>query len=261
MKGHRIEESTMQALDGKTVIVTGAAQGIGAGFALALAQQGARVAVCDIRAPDDTVARIRAQGGQALGGACDVTDAAAVRAFVTEVDTTFGGVHGLVNNAALFATLPKRRIEEIPSDEFDRVMQVNVRGAFEFARAVVPIMKRQGYGKIVNIASGTVFKGQVMMLSYVTSKGAIVAMTRCLARELGPDGIRANALAPGFTMSEGVKEQSDWVEAGKATVASRCLRRDQIPEDLNGALTFLLAPASDFMTGQTVVVDGGSVMH
>jgi NAD(P)-dependent dehydrogenase (short-subunit alcohol dehydrogenase family) len=161
----------------------------------------------------------------------------------------------------LFATLPKRRIEEIPSDEFDRVMQVNVRGAFECARAVAPIMKRQGYGKIVNITSGTVFKGQVMMLSYVTSKGAIVAMTRCLARELGPDGIRANALAPGFTMSEGVKEQSDWVEAGKATVASRCLRRDQVPEDLNGALTFLLAPASDFMTGQTVVVDGGSVMH
>jgi NAD(P)-dependent dehydrogenase (short-subunit alcohol dehydrogenase family) len=261
MNAQLSHENTMQQLTGRSIIVTGAAQGIGATFALALAAQGAKVAVCDVQAPDQTVQRIRERGGESLGDICDVTDAAAVARFVAHVDHTFGGIHGLVNNAALFATLPKRRLEDVESAEFDRVMAVNVRGAFECARAVTPIMRRQGYGKIVNIASGTVFKGQVMMLTYVTSKGALVAMTRCLARELGPAGIRANCLAPGFTMSEGVKEQEDWVTAGQATVASRCLRREQVPEDLTGALAFLLAPGSDFMTGQTVVVDGGSVMH
>jgi NAD(P)-dependent dehydrogenase (short-subunit alcohol dehydrogenase family) len=251
----------MKQLDGRSIIITGAAQGIGASFALALAEQGARVALCDVRPPQQTVERIQALGGQAWGEPCDVTDAKAVARFVARTDEAFGGVHGLVNNAALFATLPKRPIEEIDSADFDRVMAVNVRGAFECAKAVVPVMRRQGYGKIVNIASGTVFKGQVMMLSYVTSKGAVVAMTRCLARELGPAGIRANCLAPGFTMSEGVAEQPSWVQDGQATVAGRCLRREQTPEDLTGALAFLLAPGSDFMTGQTVVVDGGSVMH
>lgn len=251
----------MQQLAGRSIIVTGAAQGIGATFALALAAQGAKVAVCDVRAPDQTVERIRALGGEAFGSTCDVTDARGVASFIAEVDGAFGGIHGLVNNAALFATLPKRQLEDVESAEFDRVMAVNVRGAFECARAVTPVMRRQGYGKIVNIASGTVFKGQVMMLTYVTSKGALVAMTRCLARELGPAGIRANCLAPGFTMSEGVREQDDWVRAGQATVASRCLPREQVPEDLTGTLTFLLAAGSDFMTGQTVVVDGGSVMH
>lgn len=251
----------MKQLEGRSIIITGGAQGIGATFALALAEQGAKVAVCDVRSPEQTVARIQALGGVAWGESCDVTDAKAVARFAAKTDEAFGGIHGLVNNAALFATLPKRPIEEIESADFDQVMAVNVRGAFECAKAVIPVMRRQGYGKIVNIASGTVFKGQVMMLSYVTSKGAVVAMTRCLARELGPAGIRANCLAPGFTMSEGVMEQANWVKDGQATVASRCLRRDQTPEDLTGTLAFLLAPGSDFMTGQTVVVDGGSVMH
>lgn len=251
----------MKPLEGRNVIITGGAQGIGATFALALASQGAKVAVCDVRSPEQTVARIREQGGDAWGESCDVTDGPAVARFVARTDAKFGGVHGLVNNAALFATLPKRAIEDIESADFDRVMAVNVRGAFECSKAVVPLMRRQGYGKIVNIASGTVFKGQVMMLSYVTSKGAVVAMTRCLARELGPAGIRANCLAPGFTMSEGVMEHESWVKDGQATVASRCLRRDQTPEDLTGALVYLLSGDSDFMTGQTMVVDGGSVLR
>ena len=227
----------MSRLSGRSIIVTGAAQGIGAAFATALAAQGARV------------------------GVCDVTDPAAVARLVAMTDDAFGGVHGLVNNAALFAALPKCPIEGIDSADFDRVMSVNVRGSFECIKAVIPVMRRQGYGKIVNIASGTVFKGQVMMLPYVTSKGAIVAMTKCVARELGADGIRANCLAPGFTMSEGVRDQPDWVAAGQATVASRCLRREQTPEDLTGTLAYLLSSDSDFMTGQTLIVDGGSVMH
>ena len=251
----------MGRLADRGVIVTGAAQGIGASFAVELARQGARVCVCDVQPPARTVDAIKRSGGQAIGKLCDVTDARAVQKVAEETAREFGGIHGLVNNAALFAALPKRRIEDIQSEEFDRVMSVNVRGSFECVKAVVPYMRQQKYGKIVNIASGTVFKGQVMMLSYVTSKGALVAMTRCIARELGGDGIRANCLAPGFTMSEGVKAQADWVVAGEATVASRCLRREQTPEDLTGALIYLLSAESDFMTGQTMVVDGGSVTH
>ena len=251
----------MSRLSGRTIVITGAAQGIGAVFATALAAQGARLAVSDLKMPDATVARVREAGGEAIGSICDVTDAKAVARMVDETERAFGAIHGLVNNAALFAGLPKRAIEDIGSDEFDRVMAINVRGAFECVKAVLPGMRKAGYGKIVNIASGTVFKGQVNMLSYVTSKGAIVAMTKCLARELGGAGIRANCLAPGFTMSEGVSALPEWVEVGKSTVASRCLKREQMPEDLTGTLVYMLSADSDFMTGQTVIVDGGSIMH
>ena len=251
----------MGRLDSRTIIITGAAQGIGATFARAAAAEGGRVVACDILPLDETVASIRAHGGEAIGCTCDITRAESVAAVVARAEADFGGVQGLVNNAALFAKLAKRPFEEIPSDEFERVMTVNVRGPFEFAKAVSPTMRRQGYGKIVNIASGTVFKGQVQLLSYIASKGAVVAMTRCLARELGPAGISVNALAPGLTMSEGVKSQAGWVTDGEATIASRALRREQTPDDLIGALIFLLSGESDFMTGQTMVVDGGSVMR
>ena len=250
----------MGSLDGITVIITGAARGLGATFAEAVARQGANVGLCDVRSPDKAVASIRDGGGSVMGTQCDVTDAASVQRFVAEAAERFGTVHGLVNNAALFADTEKARLEEFTSADFDRVMAVNVRGAFEMVKAVLPHMKRQGYGKIVNIASGTVFKGTPMMLPYVTSKGAIVAMTRALARELGGNGIGVNCLAPGLTMSEGLKEHPGWIKDGEATIASRCFKREQVPEDLTGAIKFLLSRESDFMTGQTVVVDGGSVM-
>lgn len=255
-----IEETAMGSLDGSTVIITGAARGLGAAFAEAVARQGGKVCICDVRPPEAAVAAIQGAGGEAMGARCDVTDAGSVARFVAEAAERFGTVHGLVNNAALFADTEKARVDEFSSDDFDRVMAVNVRGAFEMVKAVLPHMKRQGYGKIVNIASGTVFKGTPMMLPYVTSKGALLAMTRALARELGGDGIRVNCLAPGLTMSEGLKEHPGWIRDGEATVASRCLKREQVPEDLVGAVEFLLSKASDFMTGQTMVVDGGSVM-
>lgn len=251
----------MGKLSDRAVIVTGAAQGIGAVYAKALAGEGAAVALCDMVQPDAAVAAILEAGGKAVGMRCDVTDASAVAGMVAETEAKFGGVHGLVNNAALFATLPRVPMEQISSAEFDRVMAVNVRGTFECIKAVLPVMRRQAYGKIVNIASGTVFKGAPMMLSYVTSKGAIVAMTRCVAREVGNDGIRINCLAPGLTMSEGVKADSTWATRGGSTVASRCLQREETPEDLIGSVKFLLSSDSDFITGQTVVVDGGAVMH
>src|ERR1700722_1394219 len=184
----------MARLNGTAAIVTGAAQGIGATYAKALAAEGARVSLCDVDAPDSVVKEIHAAGGEAIGR---VTDAQAVAALVRATDEAFGGVQVLVNNAALFGKIAMKPFSEITSAEWDRVMTVNTRGPFEGVKAVHPVMKRQHYGKIINISSGTVFKGTPLMLHYVTSKGAIVGMTRALARELGEDGICVNAIAPG----------------------------------------------------------------
>lgn len=248
-------------LAGRVAIVTGAAQGIGAAYALALAEAGARVSLCDLTAPEATAQAVREAGGEALAQPCDVTDRAAVARMVDATVAVFGGVQVLVNNAAIFASLALKPAEEIPTAEWDQVMAVNVRGSFECCRAVIPVMRRQGYGKIINIASGTVFKGTPMMAHYVSSKGAVVAMTRALARELGDHGIRINALAPGLTLSEVVKGRNDYGALRTANVATRALKREEEPTDLVGALLFLASHDSDFMTGQTMVVDGGSAMH
>ena len=252
----------MARLTDRTIIVTGAAQGIGAAYAKALAADGARVALCDVTPVDHVVDIIRQAGGEAIGAICDVTDPEAVARLVALTEKTYGGIQGLVNNAALFKGLPHQSFETISSAEFDRVMTVNVRGSFECIKAVTPVMRRQQYGKIVNVASGTVFKGTPMMASYVTSKGAIIGMTRCLSRELGGDGIRINCIAPGLTMSEAVRENPAWAASYTAqNLASRALKREEQPEDLTGTVGFLLSADSDFMTGQTIVVDGGSAMH
>jgi NAD(P)-dependent dehydrogenase (short-subunit alcohol dehydrogenase family) len=252
----------MGRLNGKIAIVTGAAQGIGAAYSIALAAEGAIVGLCDLSRPDAVADKIKQSGGEAIAGACDVTDRAQVEAFVAETERRWGGVHVLVNNAGLFANLALEPFFDLDGAEWDKVMAVNVRGSFECARAVFPAMKRQQYGKIINIASGTVFKGAPMMLHYVSSKAAVVGMTRALAREVGDHGIRVNCLAPGLTMSEGVVANKDWAGAIVSNnIASRCIKREGTTEDLTGALVFLASPESDFMSGQTVVVDGGSVTH
>jgi len=252
----------MGRLSGKVAIVTGAAQGIGAAYAKALATEGAHLSICDLKAPTSVVKEIEATGHKAIGFACDVTDPSAVSKLVAETERVFGAIHILVNNAGIFASLPLKPMSEISSQEWDLVMAVNVRGSFECVKAVLPLMQRQKYGKVINVASGTVFKGAPMLLHYVSSKGAIVAMTRAMARELGNDGIRVNCIAPGLTMSEGVVANSDWAGALVSNnVASRCLKRDATPEDLTGTVIFLASTDSDFMSGQTVVVDGGSVTH
>lgn len=251
----------MARLNGAAAIVTGAAQGIGAVYAKALAAEGARVSLCDLDPPDAMVAAIRAAGGAVIGRTCDVSDPTAVAALVEATVAAFGGVQVLVNNAALFGKIAQKPLSEIPSEEWDRVMVVNTRGPFECVKAVLPVMRRQGYGKVINIASGTVFKGTPMMLHYVASKGAVIAMTRAMARELGEWGICCNALAPGLTLSDAIKGRNDYGAMRMANVETRSLKREETPEDLVGALLFLASHDSDFMTGQTLLVDGGSAMH
>jgi NAD(P)-dependent dehydrogenase (short-subunit alcohol dehydrogenase family) len=171
----------------------------------------------------------------------------------------FGKLDILISNAAMFASVSHKPFFEIPVEEWDQMMAVNVRGPWLCAKAAVPEMRKNGYGKIVNIASGTLFKGVPDILHYVTSKGAVLAMTRSMSREVGGDGICVNTLAPGLTMSEGVLGSDEFMSGRDANLASRALKRYQEPEDLTGAMLFLVSSDSDFMTGQCMVVDGGSV--
>jgi NAD(P)-dependent dehydrogenase (short-subunit alcohol dehydrogenase family) len=239
----------MSALDGKVAIVTGGAQGIGAAIAAGLAGAGAEVVVADLEPPEG-------------GIQADVSSEEDVERMVGQALERNGRIDILVNNAGLYASLEMRAFTEIPLEEWDRVMGVNVASMFLTCRAVVPVMRDQGGGKIVNISSGTPFRGVPFLLHYVTSKGAIVALTRALAKELGKDSIHVNCVAPGFTMSDGVKSNPKVVEALRdVSVASRTIQRDQVPEDVVGAVVFLCTPAADFITGQTMVIDGGQYFH
>ncbi|HJR95017.1 MAG TPA: SDR family oxidoreductase [Gaiellaceae bacterium] len=239
----------MTALEGKVAIVTGGAQGIGAAIASGLEAEGAEVVIADLEPP-------------AGGIRADVSSEADVSRMVEEALERNGRIDILVNNAGLYASLEMRAFTEIPLEEWNRVMEVNVASMFLTCRSVVPVMREQGGGKIVNISSGTPFRGVPFLLHYVTSKGAIVALTRALAKELGKDSIHVNCVAPGFTMSDGVKSNPKVVEALRdVSVASRTLQRDQVPEDVVGAVVFLCTPAADFITGQTMVIDGGQYFH
>ena len=248
-------------LKGKVALVTGAAQGLGALFAQGLALSGAEVILGDIASTDAACAKIIEGGGRASGISLDVTDRTSVRDSVWLVEKRFGRLDVLVNNAAIAAEIEFTHITDISTEAWDRVMAVNVRGTFEAIKACVPLMRANSYGKIVNLTSGTAIKGSPGLAHYVASKGAIISLTRAAARELGNDGIRVNALAPGLTMTEGFRNNKSWSgEVALANIATRSIKREAVPEDLVGALLFLASPASDFMTGQTVCVDGGSAM-
>lgn len=248
----------MSALDGKVAIVTGGAQGIGRAIADGLAAAGARVVIADLRGAEDAAAAY--PGG--VGLTADVSDEAAVQAMADETARRCGGIDVLVNNAGLYATLAMRPFEQIDVAEWRRVMDVNVLSMFLTCRAVVPYLRERGSGRIVNISSGTPFRGVPFLLHYVTSKGAIVALTRALAKELGGDEVLVNCVAPGFTMSAGVLDRPEVVEQlREVSVNSRTLRRDQEPEDVVGAVVFLAGPGASFVTGQTMVIDGGQFFH
>ena len=252
----------MGRLDGRVAIVTGAAQGIGAAYAKRFAEEGAKVAICDVLDCTNVVNTITQSGGEAIGMEVDVADEAQVDGLVAKTVETFGRVDVMVPNAAIFAVLNRRSFLDIGVEEWDRVMAVNVRGVFVCIKAVVPRMKEQGYGKIVNISSSTVQAGVPWFLHYVSSKGAVDAMTRAAARELGDFGIRVNSIAPGFTMSEQIESQRKELQFNlDMNLAGRAFKREEMPEDLMGTMVFLASAESDFMTGQTVVVDGGLVMH
>jgi NAD(P)-dependent dehydrogenase (short-subunit alcohol dehydrogenase family) len=247
-------------LKDKVIIVTGGATGIGLAYCRRAAEEGARVVVADIADPKPAVKEIEARGAQALGVECDVSREEDTQRLATETLARFGGIDVLVNNAALYGTLKRRPFMEIPVEEWDRVMAVNLRGLFLCTRAVFPAMKARGKGKIINIASSTFFKGVAHYIHYTTSKGGVVGFTRLLARELGDFGIRVNAIAPGFTLS-GENEKNISAERKQTNIELRMLKRAEVPNDLVGTFVFLASDDSDFITGQTLLVDGGGNVH
>lgn len=252
----------MARLAGKVAIVTGGAKGIGRHYSLALAAEGARVVVADIAAGAAVAAEIAGKHGADAVACweCDVSDEASVKKLVAQTVERFGRIDVLVNNAALYATLTPRNYDEWDVETFDRVLAINIRGPWLMVKHVAPHMIANKSGKIINIASGAAYKGIPRMLPYVSSKGAMLAFTRSLSRELGAHGIAVNSLSPGYILSDTGLANTKHVEEERVAVRnSRAFKRDGYPEDLTGALVFLASDESNFVTGQSLVVDGGSV--
>lgn len=246
-------------MSGKVAVVTGAAQGIGRAYAEALAAEGAKVVVTDIQDTDEAVNAIKAAGGEAIGLQTDVTSDESLASMVEETESAFGPIEVLINNASIFATLKLKPFTQISNDEWDAVMRVNVRGPFQATKAVLASMKKNGRGKIINISSGTALRGAPMFPHYVSSKGAIIAQTRAISRELADDNIHVNTIIVGLTESKGVKEHAQLGAIKAPTLAMRAIKREMLPEDLIGAMLFLATEDSDFITGQSINVDGGAL--
>lgn len=249
-------------LAGKVAIVTGGAKGIGYAIAAELAGRGAAVLVADLSGAEEAAERLRKSGHRAAAAKADVASEADAAALPEAATAAFGGVDILVNNAAIFSTLKRRPFEAIDAAEWRRVMEVNTLGIFLCCRAVLPALKARGGGRIINISSGVAFKGNPGMAHYVASKGAVVSLTRALATELGPSKILVNSVAPGLTLSDGVLENPELLEGARDfSVRTRALAREMTPQDVVGAVAFLAGPDAAFITGQTIVVDGGAYYH
>jgi NAD(P)-dependent dehydrogenase (short-subunit alcohol dehydrogenase family) len=249
-------------LEGTCAIVTGAARGLGADYARALAAEGAGVVVADVLEPEgEAVAgALRDAGAESVFVAADVTDEASTSALAAAAADRFGRIDVLVNNAAIYLDLERKRaFDEIAADEWDRVMAVNVRGAWQCAKSVAPRMREQGSGRLINVSSASVQLGVPGFAHYVASKAALVGLTHALARELGPFGITVNAVAPGLVSNEASRRlnEGDYL-AGAAR--GRAIPREMTPADMAGTIVFLASPASGFTTGQTFIVDGGALM-
>jgi NAD(P)-dependent dehydrogenase (short-subunit alcohol dehydrogenase family) len=247
----------MSSLAERVAIVTGGAQGIGRTIAEKLASEGATVVIADLQAAHGVA--------EVLGGLAvqvDVSDPAACEAMAGAAMDAYGRIDVLVNNAGIYTSLVPTPFEELSVDEWKRVFDVNVLGMYLATRAVTPHMRAAGYGRIINMASGTPFKGVPFLLHYVSSKGAVVAMTKALAKELGGDNILVNTVAPGFTMSDGVLGNDVQMQAlQEVSAKARVLVRDQYPEDIVGAVAFFAGDGAAFITGQSLVVDGGAYFN
>lgn len=258
----KAENEPGKPLAGKVAIVTGGAKGIGFAVAADLATRGAAIVIADLAGAMAAAERLRKAGHHAVGLEVDVVSEADTVALPALAVAEFGGIDILVNNAAIFSTLKRRPFEEIEPAEWRKVMDVNTLGIFLCCRAVLPALKARGAGRIVNISSGVAFKGNPGMAHYVASKGAVVSLTRALATELGRYNIAVNSVAPGLTLSDGVLENPELLDGAREfSVRTRALAREMTPADLVGAVAFLAGPDSAFITGQTIVVDGGAYYH
>ena len=251
-------------LEGRVAIITGGGHGIGKAYAARLATEGAKVVIAELdgASANAVAAELTAQGFDAIAVQTDVANEASVNNMAQQTIARFGRIDVLVNNAAIFATVPMSRspFDQISVEEWDRMMSVNVKGTWLASRAVVPQMRKQAYGKIINVSSGTALKGSPSRIHYVTSKAGILGFTKTLANEVGKDGICVNCVAPGSTLSE-ENPDDDILKMRAQAANARALKRVQTPEDLTGAVVFFASADSDFITGQTLVVDGGSCMH
>jgi 3-oxoacyl-[acyl-carrier protein] reductase len=248
-------------LNGKTAIVTGAGRGLGREYAEKLAAAGAKVVAGDVLDCADTVATIEAAGGTAIAVALDVRDQASCDAMAERAMAAFGRIDVLVNNAALYGSLKGGRFDSLPEPDWDDCMDVNVTGIWRCCKAVIGPMKAQKSGSIINISSLAALAGLPYALHYSTSKAAVIGMTRSLARELGRDWIRVNAIGPSAVMTEGTAEffGDKLDKAAEVIAAGQSLKRNLVPEDLSGTVLYLASDASKFVTGQTIMVDGGTV--
>ena len=249
-------------LTGKIAIVTGAATGIGLAIARKLASRGATIVVADIRDPEIGAQAVRHDGFEALAVETDVSSKDSVERMVRTTVDRFGTVDILVNNAAISQEIRLKRFEEITETEFSRMLAVNTTGVFFCCQAVSSIMRAKKWGRIVNITSGTAFKGAPFLLHYTSSKGAVMSMTRSLAREFGADNVLVNAVSPGYTLSEGNLANAEFLAVyRKAAIETRSILRDAYPDDISGTVAFLASEDAGFITGQIIAVDGGSVYH
>lgn len=248
-------------MQGKTAVVTGAARGLGRAYAETLAKEGANVVAGDVRDCNDTVAAITKAGGKAISVTLDVADLASCKAMAEKAFGTYGRIDALVNNAALYGGLKGGKFDELDEGQWDKVMQVNVKGVWNCCKAVVPYMRKVGGGSIINITSLAAIYGLPFALDYAVSKAAVTGMTRSLARELGRDWIRVNSVAPSAVMTEGTTEFfGAKLDKAKQVIASgQTLQRNLETEDLVGTIVYLASDASKFVTGQTHMVDGGTV--
>lgn len=251
--------NTQNLLDKKTIIVTGGATGIGQAFAVGCAAQGANVVVADINSADDTVDAIEKLGGKAISVRVDVSDQSSLNAMAEAALKAFGRIDGLINNAAYFREVKLTPFEEIDPEIWARIFEVNVKGVWQCCKAVMPAMRAQNSGAIVNISSVVAVAGQPGYLHYVATKGAVLSMTKGLAKECGSAGVRVNVIAPGFVITDATKNRP--IEWQQSFLKARAISREQRPDDLVGTAIYLLSDLAAFVSGQTIVVDGGHIMY